>query len=108
MDLVVFMYEDDLEDKPTQQAIKTIFAVNPSSLILVRTKVDQSENPLGPQQSIDKVIENDRAKLTTFLGTKDHKIEIFAVSAQNIKNNKSGRYDWDKLKQKLTSPSNLN
>lgn len=92
--IVVVLYSEDIE--LSANLIRVVAAINPCNVVLVRTKVDQYRQQ--DARSLEEIRERDTKIAKRWIADP----RIFFVSAHNILDGKTDKYDWDALVQKLT------
>lgn len=94
LDKCVIMFDNDIS--MVSWMLKTVYTINPDSLVIVRTKIDQyTANDI---RTIEEEKKLDKQKVKNLLG-KD--IETFCISSHNVRDGKE-RHDWNKLKTILS------
>ena len=94
LDCCVILFDNDI--MMISNFLKVVYKINPSKIILVRTKVDQYSS--NHARTITEEKELDKKKVKDLLGTD---LDIYYVSANNIIYNQGDNYDWNALKKVL-------
>jgi hypothetical protein len=89
----VVMFDNDIS--MVSRIIKTVYNINPESLLIVRTKVDQCSE--SDKRTIEQEKLLDTQKVEELLGVK---LATYCISSHNVIDEKK-KYDWDLLKQKI-------
>jgi GTPase SAR1 family protein len=99
LDYCIVLFDSDIST--VSWILRTVYAINPKSLIVVRTKVDQCSSDSERTVEDEKLL--DIKKVSNLLESDD--IPVFAVSSHNIAFSRGERYDWDELTSILNPTS---
>ena len=93
LDYCVIMFDSDIS--VVSWIIKTIYTINPNSMIIIRTKVDQcgedSERSIEEERILDGIKVQELLEL-------EEPFRTYAISTHNVKYSRGERFDWDELK----------
>lgn len=96
LDRCVVLFDSDVAS--IKWFLKLVHAVNPDSLMVVRTKVDQHD--VSNSRTVYEERDEDGKKVQEILGM-ETSFKTYCVSSHNVKND-GERYDWDVFYEKLT------
>lgn len=96
LDYCVIMFDSDIS--VVSWIIKTIYLINPNSVVIVRTKVDQCCE--DSTRTVEEERNLDMTKVQELLGLAEP-IQTYAVSTHNVKYHRGKRFDWDVLREML-------
>ena len=96
LDYCVIMFDSDIS--VVSWIIKTIYLINPKSVVIVRTKVDQCCE--DSSRSVEEERHMDMMKVKELLEL-SVPIRTYAVSTHNVKYHRGERFDWNKLQDML-------
>ena len=94
LDYCVVLFDSDIA--MVSWIIKTVYAINPNSLIVVRTKVDQCKD--DSERSIEEEKIMDGVKVQELLELEEP-FHTFVVSSHNVSRGEREIYDWNKLRE---------
>jgi len=92
----VVMYNSTI--KSVEDILKIVYALNPDSLMVVRSKVDEIKG--DSSRTLEEEKERDVAALKELLGVEG--MRIYAISSMNVKEGKSEVFDWEDFKKAIT------
>ena len=94
LDICVILFDNDIA--MISNFLKVVHKINPTKMILVRTKVDQYT--YGHARTVAEEKALDKQKVKDLLNVP---IEVYYVSSHNIANGTGEKYDWDEFKKSL-------
>jgi hypothetical protein len=98
LDRCIVMFNSDI--KSIENLIKIVYAVNPSALMIVRTKVDECEGSSAKTIKEEQFSDGEKVKDVFKLGKH---FDTYCISSHNVRNGKE-TYDWAHLKKSIMSP----
>lgn len=94
LDKCIILFENDV--MMISDILKVINKINPDSMIIVRTKVDQ--HTAQNARTVDEEKKLDMEKVNNCIG---RELVTYCVSSHNIRNGNPERFDWDAIKKIL-------
>ena len=94
LDKCVILFDNDIS--MISNILKVVYTINPSNMVIIRTKVDQHHQ--FNVRTIQEEQKLDQEKVKTLLGVD---MKTYCISSHNIMDKKPEIYDWLKVKQIL-------
>ena len=99
LDKCIVLFDTDISS--ISLIIRTIHKLNPDSLVLARTKVDQHQE--GDQRTIEEEKERDINEVKTLLNLDtEENIQVYSISSLSILQGKEEEYDWNDFKDLIS------
>ena len=95
LDKCVVLFDNDVS--MVSWILRTIHVINPDSLVIIRTKVDQCG--VDSKRTVEQERDLDTEKVEKLLGTA---YKTYTISSHNIMRKKSDTYDWETVREMLT------
>lgn len=96
LDYCVILFDSDVS--VVSWIIKTVHAINPDSMVVIRTKVDQcgvdSERTVAEEKALDSI------KTQELLGL-EVPPNTYAISSHNVMRERDEKFDWNDLRSML-------
>lgn len=96
LDYCVILFDSDVA--MVSWIIRTIHTINPSAMVIVRTKVDQCG--ADSERTVDEEKAMDGVKVQEMLSLGEP-YQTYAISAHNVMYHRGEEFDWNVLREKL-------
>lgn len=94
LDVCVILFDNDV--KMINNILKVVQKINPESMVIIRTKVDQ--HTASSVRTVEEERILDTRKVEEIIGVPK---ETYCISSHNVEKRTGKYYDWEKIKEKI-------
>lgn len=92
LDKCIILFDNDIS--MISNILRVVHKINPNSMVIVRTKVDQ--HTAANVRTIEEEKKLDKEKIKQLLGID---MEVYCISSHNIQKGEGQKHDWEALKK---------